>query len=117
MRLIDADALMQSIPSEEMIAKMTIARAPTITTKQIKYFDEDEKVWKTGDEYRIENCRLKERIKELKKACDNYDQVNCKLSCELNEVRWQLVEAKRRIEELEGIAVDWEVAYDDEARG
>lgn len=48
MRLIDADALMQSIPSEEMIAKMTIAHAPTIKTKQIKYFDEEEKVWKTG---------------------------------------------------------------------
>ena len=30
MRLIDADALMQNIPSEEMIAKMAVAHAPTI---------------------------------------------------------------------------------------
>ncbi len=46
-RYIDADKL--NIPSEEMIAKMAIAHAPTIATKQIKYFDEDEKVWKTGE--------------------------------------------------------------------
>ena len=46
MRLIDADKL--KIPSEEMIAEMAIAHAPTIKTKQIKYYDEDEKVWKTG---------------------------------------------------------------------
>ena len=26
-----------------------IADAPTIETKQVKYFDEDEKVWKTGE--------------------------------------------------------------------
>ncbi len=46
-RLIDANKL--KIPSEEMIAKMAIAHAPTITTKQIKYYDEDEKVWKIGE--------------------------------------------------------------------
>lgn len=65
------------------------------------------------DEYRIENCRLKERIRELEKACDNYNQANCKLSRELNEVRWQLIEAIKQNQ----ISVDWEVAYDDEARG
>ncbi len=48
MRIIDADKLMQNIPNEEMIAKMAIAHAPTIKTKQIKYFDEDENVWKIG---------------------------------------------------------------------
>jgi len=30
MRLIDADALMQNIPNEEMIAKMAVAHAPSI---------------------------------------------------------------------------------------
>jgi len=29
-RLIDADALMQNIPNEEMIAKMAVANAPSI---------------------------------------------------------------------------------------
>lgn len=47
MRIIDADKL--KIPSEEMIAKMAIAHAPTIKTKQIRYFDEDEQVWKIGE--------------------------------------------------------------------
>lgn len=46
MRLIDADKL--KIPGEEIIAKMAIAHAPSIETKQIKYYDEEEKVWKTG---------------------------------------------------------------------
>ena len=46
-RLIDANKL--KIPSEEMIAKMAIAHEPTITTKQIKYYDEDENVWKIGE--------------------------------------------------------------------
>ena len=34
MRLIDADALMKNIPSEEMIAKMAVAYAPTIEPKR-----------------------------------------------------------------------------------
>lgn len=65
------------------------------------------------DKYRIENCRLKERIKELERACDNYDQANREISQALNETRWQLIEAKARIEELEGIEVDWEVVKND----
>ena len=69
------------------------------------------------DDLRAENNRLKERIRVLERACDNYDQANCKISRELNETRWQLIEAKRRIEELERISVDWEVVHDDETRG
>ena len=49
MRLIDAEALMRNIPNEEMIAKMAVAHAPTIKTKQVKYYDEDENVWKIGE--------------------------------------------------------------------
>ena len=33
-RYVDVDALMQNIPNEEMIAKMAVAHAPTIKTKQ-----------------------------------------------------------------------------------
>ena len=45
MRLIDADALLKNIPSEEIIAKMAVAYAPTIEPKakviaQVT-FDED----------------------------------------------------------------------------
>ena len=67
MRPIDADALKtemtKPIPYDKEIAdklwegwhECTIAfdrlinNAPTIETKQIKYFDEDEKVWKIGE--------------------------------------------------------------------
>lgn len=34
MRLIDADALINNIPSEEIIAKMFVAHAPTIEPKR-----------------------------------------------------------------------------------
>ena len=55
MRLIDADALKESMRGEffdsveEWTAIREIDAAPTIETKQIKYFDEDEKVWKIGN--------------------------------------------------------------------
>lgn len=63
MRPIDADALIELIPktsqskfencwtckllSAESV-KEIINSAPTIETKKIKYFDEDESVWKIG---------------------------------------------------------------------
>ena len=56
MRLIDADILFDAMEETEWynnadrdeIAEPLIMDAPTIKTKQIKYYDEDEKVWKTG---------------------------------------------------------------------
>ena len=64
MRIIDVDGMMEDINNSlERMTKMNIAvdggwlwytlndavnNAPTIKTKQIKYFDEDEKVWKIG---------------------------------------------------------------------
>ena len=65
MKLIDADAMMEDINNS--LFGMTnaciaidggwlwyklqdaIDSAPTIKTKQIKYYDEDENVWKTGE--------------------------------------------------------------------
>ncbi len=60
MRLIDADKLIEHITNTadlggwigealqqiKQVAIKYINLAPTITTKQIKYFDEDESVWK-----------------------------------------------------------------------
>ena len=66
------------------------------------------------DDLRAENGRLKERINELERACDNLDEANCKISQELNETRWQLLEAQQRIEELEHIEIDWEVIREDD---
>ena len=64
MRIIDADAFMQDINNsikamievgimvdgEYLWGKMNDAleNAPTIKTKQIKYYDDDENVWKVG---------------------------------------------------------------------
>ena len=54
MRLIDADALEPDTEWSEYqdgfisYSWLEINNAPTIETKQIKYFDEEEKVWKVG---------------------------------------------------------------------
>lgn len=49
--IIDADQWLKEIEcgaSFYEFLKAEIPNAPTIKTKQIKYYDEDEKVWKTG---------------------------------------------------------------------
>lgn len=58
MRLIDADQLNIDFYDEyeteddayaySYVSTYQIDTAPTIETKQVKYFDEDEKVWKEG---------------------------------------------------------------------
>ena len=52
MRIIDADALKENLwvsDCLEVVWVKDIDETPTIKTKHIKYFDEDEKVWKTGE--------------------------------------------------------------------
>lgn len=53
MRLIDADALKENAHTLDewgnCVFVDTIDDAPTIKTKSVKYFDEDEKVWKIGE--------------------------------------------------------------------
>lgn len=55
-RYIDADALAKEIKQDiadegltERFVFYRINEAPTIKTKQIKYYDEDEQVWKIGE--------------------------------------------------------------------
>ena len=62
MRLIDADKLIETIKNTadlggwigaavyhiKQVAIKYIDDAPSIKTKEVKYFDEDEKVWKIG---------------------------------------------------------------------
>lgn len=54
MRLIDADTVIEKMRGcfidyiEENIAVQIIKASPVIETKQIKYFNEEEKVWKIG---------------------------------------------------------------------
>lgn len=60
-RLIDANALIENSAYESedynretrdydlpVVAVYDIKNAPTIQTKEVKYFDEDENVWKIG---------------------------------------------------------------------
>ena len=56
MRIIDADAIDWSVIEEEhgkrndvvIDCRILIENQTTIATKEIKYFDEDESVWKIG---------------------------------------------------------------------
>ena len=56
MRIIDADKLFDALEETDWynnadrdeIAERLIMDAPTIETKQIKYYDDDESVWKVG---------------------------------------------------------------------
>ena len=45
-KTIDATRYINQVVHKKIL--MLISDAPTIRTKQIKYFDEDEKVWKVG---------------------------------------------------------------------
>ena len=55
MRLINADLLECDTEWSDYedgftaYSRVQIENAPTIKTKQVKYFDEDEKVWKIGE--------------------------------------------------------------------
>ena len=50
MRPIDGDELRRElIRGHDLIGAKYVDLAPAIKTKQIKYFDEDENVWKIGE--------------------------------------------------------------------
>jgi hypothetical protein len=50
MRAVDADELRRElIRGHDLVGAKYVDLAPSIETKQIKYFDEDEKVWKIGN--------------------------------------------------------------------
>lgn len=56
MRIIEAEALKHIVNSSKYYGSQCqrdfcdmITEAPTIKTKQIKYYDEDENVWKIGE--------------------------------------------------------------------
>lgn len=49
MRLIDVDKLVRYGKDNEVVFSEDIDKARTIKTKQVKYYDEDESVWKIGE--------------------------------------------------------------------
>ena len=73
MRLIDADALMQNIPSEEIIAKMAVAHALTIERKRGEWIYVTVEEWlRTGRDYG-HHCSECDEINESGKSnfCPN----------------------------------------------
>lgn len=55
MRLIDADAVVarlkefQPQTSKVKLAKIIVGHIPIVKTKTVKYYDEEENVWKVGE--------------------------------------------------------------------
>lgn len=50
MRIIDGDELRRElIRGHDLIGAKYVDLAPTIKTKEIKYYDEEDQVWKTGE--------------------------------------------------------------------
>ena len=95
-RYIDAEALMQDAVQEHARSKnyfnaikRMVSNAPTVETKQIKYFDEEEKVWKVGDVIvsnssektnNCTNCECTDDCSECKEAehgCKDEPQPDC----------------------------------------
>ena len=58
------------------------------------------------NEHQSEVKKLRQRITELEKACDNFISENAALSRELSELRWALRDAEERIEQLQRIDVE-----------
>lgn len=58
------------------------------------------------NEHQSEVKKLRQKISELKKACDNFASTNEALSREISELRWALKEAENTIEQLQKIDVE-----------
>ena len=52
-------------------------------------------------------------INRLRTACDNYDEANKKIGEELTATRWELIKARKEIEKLTTVKVDYEVVRSD----
>ena len=58
------------------------------------------------NEHQSEVKKLRQRIRELEKACDNFSSTNNALSREISELRWALKDAENTIEQLQKIDVE-----------
>ena len=114
--LIDRDKVIKTIcecncysgddPCEEGKSCYEVREVRAIPT-----IDIDEVIKSRKRLYEID--KLKDQIKKLEQACDNYDKANIVISNELTETRWKLIKAQERIKELERLDIDWEVARND----
>lgn len=62
----------------------------------------------------MEKIYLQEKeIERLRKAWQNANEANIKIGNELNATRWELIEARKEIEKLTRISIDYEVVREE----
>ena len=62
----------------------------------------------------MEKIHLQEKeIERLRKAWQNSNEANIKIGNELNATRWELFEARKEIEKLTKISIDYEVVREE----
>ena len=62
----------------------------------------------------MEKIYLQEKeIERLRKAWQNSNETNIKIGNELNATRWELFEARKEIEKLTRISIDYEVVREE----
>lgn len=67
----------------------------------------------TLEELREKIYQQEKEIERLRKAWQNANEANIKIGNELNATRWELIEARKEIEKLTRISVDYEVVREE----
>ena len=70
--------------------------------------------YEVNKEELMEKIYLQEKeIERLRKAWQNANEANIKIGNELNATRWELIEARKEIEKLTKISIDYEVVREE----
>lgn len=67
----------------------------------------------TLEELREKIHQQDKEIQKLRKAWQNANEANIKIGNELNATRWELIEARKEIEKLTRISIDYEVVREE----
>ena len=67
----------------------------------------------TLEELREKIYQQDKEIQRLRKAWQNANEANIKIGNELNATRWELIEARKEIERLTRISIDYEVVREE----
>lgn len=67
----------------------------------------------TLEELREKIYQQDKEIQRLRKAYANCNEANKKIGNELNATRWELIEARKEIEKLTKISIDYEVVREE----
>lgn len=67
----------------------------------------------TLEELREKIYQQDKEIQRLRKAWQNANEANIRIGNELNATRWELIEARKEIEKLTRISIDYEVVREE----